>query len=123
MYLRSIAVAAVLLAAAFLLLPASAQEDAPPPQDSKLLAGKVAVVFVQNALPEDGIMIRNAEFAWLGGRWFLAGESPDIGDPEDWMGDTRVLVDWARVESFNLLTEEQFEERVKKGAAGMPNAL
>ncbi|MEM6798352.1 MAG: hypothetical protein AAF589_02455 [Planctomycetota bacterium] len=115
-------------AAGLLLMPALADDDptapsapaaAPdPPMDAGVFADKVAVIYVQNALPEDGIMMRDAAFQRVGGRWFLTGQSPDLGDPEDWMADTPVMVDWSRVESFNLLTERQFQQRVVEEGGG-----
>lgn len=105
----SVISAIALTAIALTMLPASAQDEAPP-VDPNRFAGKVAVVYLRNMLVEDGILVRDAKLEKIQDRWFLTGESPDVGDPEDWMSGAEVSIEWARVESFHTLTEEHFQE-------------
>lgn len=103
-------IAAALLLGVLLSYGAEAQEPQPPADPGKF-KGKVTVFYVHGSI-EGSVMIRDAKFERVRDRWFVTGTAPDVGDQNDWTRDTHAAVDWDRVESFYVFTEEQFQQQV-----------
>ncbi|TWT77677.1 hypothetical protein Pla123a_14730 [Posidoniimonas polymericola] len=105
---------AVVLAAALMSLDAGA-EEAKPPVDPGKFKDKVTLFYLHGSFDGGSVMIRDARFEQVHDRWFVTGTSPDAGDPDDWARDSEAGIDWQRVESFYVFTEEQFQQQVFEG--------
>ncbi|WP_149496688.1 hypothetical protein [Roseiconus lacunae] len=102
--------------AAIVAFVAVSQSTSQPPTNETAIdfTGKYVTLYTNSSESGTGDFLKEVRIRQVAGKTVLTGIGVDSGHPEDWTAGTEIVVPWRQVVSMYLMTEKQFNEKIRE---------